>query len=37
MNSFEQLTLVIGGLAVLVEAFKHLKLKLKEWLTAHQH
>ena len=37
MNSFEQLTLVIGGLAVLFEAIKHLKLKLREWLTAQHH
>jgi hypothetical protein len=37
MNSFEQLTLVIGGLAVLFEAIKHLKLKLREWLTTQHH
>ncbi len=38
MNSFEQLTLVIGGLAVLIEAFKYLKQKLKTWRsTAHLH
>lgn len=38
MNSFEQLTLVIGGLAVLIEAIRHLRQKLKAWRdTAHQH
>ena len=37
MNSFEQLTLVIGGLAVLFEAINHLKLKLREWLTTQHH
>jgi hypothetical protein len=37
MNSFEQLTLVIGGLAILFEALKHIKQKLKEWRAEHQY
>ncbi|TDQ07368.1 hypothetical protein ATK78_3489 [Pedobacter metabolipauper] len=32
MNSFEQLTLIIGILAVLFEAVKHIKEKLKDWM-----
>lgn len=37
MNSFEQLTLVIGGLAVFFEALRILKQKLREWRGIHQH
>jgi hypothetical protein len=33
MNSFEQFTLIIGALAVAIEAFKHFKDKLKGWLN----
>ncbi len=36
MNSFEQFTLIIGVLAVVFEAFKHLKDKIKQWLN-HSH
>lgn len=31
MNSFEQFTLIIGILAILLEAVKHLKDKIKHW------
>jgi hypothetical protein len=37
MNSFEQFTLVIGGLAILLEALKHLRHKIKLWLGLHPH
>lgn len=37
MNSFEQLTLVIGGLAILFEALKHLREKIKLWFGVHPH
>jgi hypothetical protein len=33
MNSFEQFTLVIGGLAVLLEAVNYLKQAVKKWLA----
>lgn len=33
MNNFEQFTLIIGLLAVLLEAVKHLKDKIKQWFT----
>ncbi|SFH16961.1 hypothetical protein SAMN04489864_10640 [Pedobacter insulae] len=33
MNSFEQFTLIIGLLAVLFEAIKHLKEKIKQWFS----
>lgn len=33
MNSFEQFTLIIGILAILFEAFKHLKDKIKLWFN----
>jgi hypothetical protein len=36
MNGFEQLTLIIGGLAIILEAIKHVKQKLNEWLAAHR-
>lgn len=32
MNSFEQYTLIIGLLAVGIEAFRHLKDKLRHWM-----
>lgn len=32
MNNFEQFTLIIGVLAVLFEAIKHLKEKIRHWL-----
>lgn len=32
MNNFEQFTLIIGILAVLFEAIKLLKEKVKQWL-----
>ena len=31
MNSFEKYTVIIGALAVLIEAFKHLKKNFKSW------
>lgn len=31
MNSFEQFTLIIGALAILFEAIRHLKEKVKHW------
>lgn len=31
MNSFEQYTVIIGILAILFEAIKHLKGKIKHW------
>ena len=36
MNSFEQFTLIIGILAVLFEAVRHLKEKIKEWLSYNE-
>lgn len=35
MNSFEQYTLIIGLLAVALEAYRYLKGKFMAWLTAH--
>jgi hypothetical protein len=35
MNSFEEYTLMIGLLAVLLEGLRHLKEKFHAWL--HQH
>ncbi len=32
MNSFEEYTLIIGALAVLFEAIRHLKNKIRAWL-----
>lgn len=37
MNSFEQLTLVIGGLAILFEALKHLKQRFRIWFRVNSH
>ena len=37
MNSFEQYTLIIGLLAVGIEAVRHLKAKVKEWMHVHHH
>jgi len=34
MNSFEKYTAIIGVLAVLIEALKHLKKSFKAW---HNH
>lgn len=31
MNSFEKYTVIIGALAILFEAIKHLKIKIKHW------
>jgi len=31
MNRFEEYTAIIGGIAVLIEAIKHLKRKFKSW------
>ena len=31
MNSFEQFTVIIGTLAILLEAIKHLKDKIKHY------
>lgn len=31
MNSFEKYTVIIGALAILFEAIKHLKEKFKRW------
>jgi hypothetical protein len=36
MNNFEQFTLIIGLLAVLFEAIKHLKDKIREWFSHSQ-
>lgn len=32
MNSFEQYTVIIGAIAVLIEAVKYLKKNIKSWL-----
>jgi hypothetical protein len=32
MNSFEQYTLIIGLLAVFIEAMRHVREKLNQWL-----
>lgn len=32
MNNFEYFTVIIGALAILFEAIKHLKDKVKHWL-----
>jgi hypothetical protein len=35
MNSFEQFTLIIGLLAIAIEAIRHLKEKLHNWQNSH--
>jgi|GEM_PF-659794 hypothetical protein len=35
MNSFEQYTLIIGLLAIFFEGIRHLRDKLRAWLSAH--
>lgn len=35
MNSFEQFTLIIGLLAVGIEAFQYLKRKVLDWFGLH--
>jgi hypothetical protein len=37
MNSFEQYTLIIGLLAIAIEAARHLKAKVMEWFHADHH
>jgi hypothetical protein len=38
MNSFEQYTLIIGLLAICIEAFRHLKEGVRHWLhPQHQN
>jgi hypothetical protein len=34
MNNFEQFTVIIGVIAILFEAIRHLKDKIKQW---HSH
>ena len=35
MNSFEQYTVIIGVLAIIFEAIRHLKEKIKTWQNPH--
>lgn len=35
MNSFEQFTLIIGLLAIVLEAVRHLREKLHAWHNGH--
>jgi len=37
MNSFEQYTLIIGLLAICIEALRHLKESLRHWLHPQHH
>lgn len=36
MNSFEQFTLIIGGLAILFEALRHIKAQFRHWFSTHK-
>lgn len=36
MNSFEKYTVIIGALAILFEAGKHLKEKIRHWLNPNE-